>query len=109
MTEEMANLMADDNRVPTACTLPTVAQPVRRREFDELFAGDVVAVCRSQRRGLGSTCGPTAMSPLARRPWRWTRPLLLVLPGGAAFSVNPTAVLAASSLPRDDGDDAAGV
>jgi len=28
--------MADDNWVPTACTLPTVAQPVRRREFDEL-------------------------------------------------------------------------
>jgi hypothetical protein len=25
--------------VPQACTLPTVAQPLRRAEFDELFAG----------------------------------------------------------------------
>lgn len=36
--------LADDDWVPAACTLPTVEQPLRRREFDELFAGDVVAV-----------------------------------------------------------------
>jgi len=29
---------ADEVRVPDACTLPTVEQPVRLSEFDELFA-----------------------------------------------------------------------
>jgi hypothetical protein len=37
------NLMADD-WVPSACTLPTVEQPLRRAEFDDLFANDVLAV-----------------------------------------------------------------
>ena len=40
MTEK---LLADD-WVPASCTLPTVDQPLRRREFDELFAEDVVSV-----------------------------------------------------------------
>ena len=35
--------MADD-WVPSACTLPTVEQPLRRAEFDDLFATDVLAV-----------------------------------------------------------------
>jgi hypothetical protein len=37
------NLMADD-WVPAACTLPTVDQPLRRAEFDDLFANDVLTV-----------------------------------------------------------------
>lgn len=40
MTDE---LLADD-WVPASCTLPTVEQPLRRREFDEFFADDVVNV-----------------------------------------------------------------
>lgn len=40
------NLLGDDDWVPGACTLPTVEQPVRRSEFDDLFAGDVLAVFR---------------------------------------------------------------
>ena len=35
-----------DDWVPAACTLPTVEQPARRQELDELFAGDVLAVTR---------------------------------------------------------------
>ncbi|WP_248579591.1 hypothetical protein [Nocardioides sp. InS609-2] len=38
-----ANLVGDD-WVPDACTLPTVEQPLRRAEFDDLFARDVLAV-----------------------------------------------------------------
>jgi hypothetical protein len=41
MTE---NLLGDDNWVPQACTLPTVEQPLRRDEFDALFAEDVTRV-----------------------------------------------------------------
>jgi hypothetical protein len=41
MTE---NLLAGDDWVPRACTLPTVDQPLRRAEFDVLFAEDVVKV-----------------------------------------------------------------
>lgn len=37
------NLLGDD-WVPDACTLPTVEQPLRRAEFDEFFAHDVLAV-----------------------------------------------------------------
>lgn len=39
------NLLGDD-WVPEACILPTVDQPVRRSEFDDLFANDVLAVFR---------------------------------------------------------------
>jgi hypothetical protein len=39
------NLLGDD-WVPEACTLPTVDQPLRRAEFDDLFAQDVLAVVR---------------------------------------------------------------
>ncbi|WP_238383333.1 MULTISPECIES: hypothetical protein [unclassified Nocardioides] len=38
------NLMADDDWVPEACTLPTIEQPLRREEFDDLFAQDVISV-----------------------------------------------------------------
>ena len=41
-----ANLMAEDDWAPQACTLPTVEQPLRRREFDDLFGQDVLAVVR---------------------------------------------------------------
>ena len=33
-----------DDWIPESCTLPTVEQPLRRTEFDDLFAEDVVAV-----------------------------------------------------------------
>ena len=33
-----------DDWVPSSCTLPTVEQPLRRAEFDELFAADVLSV-----------------------------------------------------------------
>lgn len=47
MSETRAGLLpGDDGWVPAACTLPTVEQPVRRREFDDLFTADVVAVVR---------------------------------------------------------------
>ena len=38
------NLLADDDWVPDACTLPTLEQPLRRAEFDALFAEEVTAV-----------------------------------------------------------------
>lgn len=40
------NPLAADHWVPAACTLPTVEQPLRRREFDDLFAHDVRSVVR---------------------------------------------------------------
>jgi hypothetical protein len=40
-----ANLLGGD-WVPDACTLPTVEQPLRWAEFDDLFAGDVIGVVR---------------------------------------------------------------
>ena len=43
MTE---NLIASDDWVPEACTLPTIEQPLRRAEFDDLFAQDVVSLIR---------------------------------------------------------------
>lgn len=45
MTGTTAHRDADgDDWVPASCTLPTVEQPVRRGEFDDLFATAVVAV-----------------------------------------------------------------
>jgi hypothetical protein len=38
------NLMAEDDWVPEACTLPTVEHPLRRAEFDDLFAEDILTV-----------------------------------------------------------------
>ena len=38
------NLLASDDWVPRACTLPTVDQPLRRAEFDALFAQDVASL-----------------------------------------------------------------
>lgn len=40
------NLLAHDDWVPEACTLPTVEQPLRREEFDALFAQDVRSLVR---------------------------------------------------------------
>lgn len=47
MTE---NVIAQDDWVPSACTLPTVEQPLRRREFDDLFQEDVLSVDRPSAR-----------------------------------------------------------
>ena len=38
------NLLVTDDWVPDACTLPTVEQPLRRAEFDALFAEDVTSI-----------------------------------------------------------------
>jgi Transposase len=38
------NLLTSDDWIPAACTLPTVEQPLRRAEFDALFAEDVTSV-----------------------------------------------------------------
>jgi hypothetical protein len=46
-----SDLLADD-WVPAACTLPTAEQPVRRAEFDDLFADDVLAIHRESPRRL---------------------------------------------------------
>ena len=43
-THQIAKLTAADDWVPASCTLPTVEQPLRRREFDDLFAHDVTSV-----------------------------------------------------------------
>jgi hypothetical protein len=43
MTEDP---MQGDDWVPEACTLPTLEQPLRRAEFDDLFAIDVIAVAQ---------------------------------------------------------------
>lgn len=40
------NLIKDDEWVSESCTLPTVEQPLRRAEFDELFAEDAVRVAQ---------------------------------------------------------------
>jgi hypothetical protein len=40
----IVNLMAEDDWVPEACNLPTVEQPLRRAEFDDLFAQDILTV-----------------------------------------------------------------
>ncbi len=38
------SLKVDEEWVPDACTLPTVEQPLRRQEFEDLFAEDVISV-----------------------------------------------------------------
>jgi hypothetical protein len=42
----MTDTLIEDDWVPAACTLPTVEQPLRRAEFDDLFARDVLGVVR---------------------------------------------------------------
>jgi hypothetical protein len=42
----MTTDLLGDDWVPEACTLPTVEQPLRRAEFDDLFTSDVRAVRR---------------------------------------------------------------
>lgn len=37
----------DDDWVPSACTLPSVEQPLRRDEFDELFSQDVLTIAQT--------------------------------------------------------------
>jgi hypothetical protein len=40
------NVLASDDWVPQARTLPTVEQPLRRAEFDTLFAEDVTSMAQ---------------------------------------------------------------
>lgn len=42
--------MAEGDWAPAACTLPTLEQPLRRAEFDDLFAQDVVGVTQESPR-----------------------------------------------------------
>jgi len=56
--------------VPSACTLPTVDQPLRVAEFDQLFARSVQAVRRVEPTTLDLTIASTAEAEardLARR------------------------------------------
>ena len=41
------SLSPTDDWLPSSCTLPTVDQPLRRNEFDEFFAEDVIGVRRT--------------------------------------------------------------
>lgn len=41
------NLLAQDDWVPAACTLPTAEQPLRRAEFDALFSRDVLDIAQT--------------------------------------------------------------
>ncbi len=43
-TDRAVNLVVPLDGVPASSTLPTAEQPLRRREFDDLFARDVSAV-----------------------------------------------------------------
>jgi hypothetical protein len=54
-----ANLMGD-GWVPAACTLPAVEQPLRREEFDTMFAADGLAVRRESPRRLRLELRPDA-------------------------------------------------
>lgn len=45
-TDPMAIPMADDDWAPDACTLPTAERPLRRDDFDDLFARHALAVVR---------------------------------------------------------------
>lgn len=59
--------LCGDEWVPAACTLPTSEQPLRRAEFDSLFARDVLAVHREspQRLRLELRPDPEAVSQAA--------------------------------------------
>lgn len=46
MTKNPMAIQPADDWVPEACTLPTAEQPLRRADFDDLFARDGVAVVR---------------------------------------------------------------
>lgn len=52
------NLRVSDDWIPAACTLPTVDQPLRRAEFDDLFARDVVGINRRSAHGVGFELRP---------------------------------------------------
>jgi hypothetical protein len=63
---------SSDNWVPTACTLPTSEQPLRRAEFDALFATALRSVHRGSRTELALTLAPApgradAVRDLVRR------------------------------------------
>ena len=57
--------------VPDACTLPTVEQPLRAKEFDDLFRDAVTAVHRidADAGQAGAAPGP-GRSPPGRPTWR---------------------------------------
>jgi hypothetical protein len=62
-----SSIPLEDGWVPDACTLPTVEQPLRRAEFDDLFAHDVLAVHRDspQRLRLELAPSPEVVSRVA--------------------------------------------
>lgn len=48
-------MLADGDWVPASCTLPTVNQPLRQAQFDDLFSQDVLTV--EQASAHGTTFG----------------------------------------------------
>lgn len=46
----MTTNLLEDDWVPSSCTLPTVEQPLRRQEFDDLFARDLGEVVQESPR-----------------------------------------------------------
>jgi hypothetical protein len=63
----MTHDLLGDDWVPQACTLPTAEQPLRRDEFDDVFAHDVLAVHResAQRIRLALRPDPEVVSRAA--------------------------------------------
>lgn len=54
------NLQLLDDWVPFSCTLPTAEQPLRRAEFDALFAEDVLTVEQTSSREVALALKPEA-------------------------------------------------
>jgi len=52
------NLQLQDDWVPASCTLPTVDQPLRRAEFDALFAEDALTVEQTSPRAIAIALKP---------------------------------------------------
>ena len=50
MTEQKRTPLMDPSWVPDACSLPTVEQPLRVKEFDDLFGESITAVHRIDER-----------------------------------------------------------
>ncbi|HZJ04341.1 MAG TPA: hypothetical protein VFD59_02590 [Nocardioidaceae bacterium] len=46
------NLIVQDGGLPAACTLPSIEQPLRQAEFDDLFAHDVLTVHQTSPREM---------------------------------------------------------
>jgi hypothetical protein len=52
------SLLQRDDWVPASCTMPTAERPLRRAEFDALFAEDVLSVERTSAREVALALRP---------------------------------------------------